>query len=202
MRLRRRIVGNSLCRTNAYAVAEKVVTRKLAHPQDRWEDALKVGVQYGAWRHSVRRDVTEAPEKACAKFRDFDNMFTAEGGVPEPERATFLIDALATAAQAPAELPFPVTCRTVGKEAPNGQPCNGRQVLGSINVHQLRRSKVLSFTYSPRSGESMDELSLSAAYRGTPTWIKLVIASRQHWGRDSIAEGEVRSAAVEVARDH
>lgn len=196
--------GHWLCRTNAYFVPRKVVTGRWERPQDRWEDPLKIAVRYGAWRRPRGRDFSDAGEKACAKFRDFGNTFTTEGREhDDPERAAFMVDAAATAARAPGALAFPVTCRAFDKMGPREQPCDGRSILRGLSVRGLGHAKNLSFTSDAEFGDSVDELTLAApGEAGTGSWLVLVVASRQHWGRDSVSEGEVKSVEVRVERMH
>jgi hypothetical protein len=190
--------AESLCRTNAYFVPEHVVTGKLDRPQDRWEDKLRIETRYGVWR-PVGRGEGNSREKACAAFRDFDNMFTAEGDPPEPERAVFLLDALVTAARGSGPLPFPVTCRRYSKGEPHGRPCDGRNLLRDLSVRGLRHARMVSFSYGREFGDSVDALSLptppAAEQAGS---MQLMVASRQHWGRDSVSEGEVKSVSVRI----
>lgn len=192
--------GHWLCRTNAYFVPRKVVTGRLEQPQDRWEDPLVIRVRYGVWRRPLGRDFSDAREKACAKFRDFENTFTTEGGEhDDPERAAFMADAVATAARAPGPLAFPVACRRFDEYGPREEACDGRSILRGVSARRLRHARGVSFKHGETFGESVDELTLSAPPPPQgEAWLVLVVAARQHWGRDSASEGEVRSVEVRV----
>ncbi|HEX6374109.1 MAG TPA: hypothetical protein VFZ91_00140 [Allosphingosinicella sp.] len=191
--------GAWLCRANTYSFPRKVVTGRLQRPQERWEDDLAVERRYGIWRRPSAADGDR--DRACAAFRDFGNMFVSEGvDGADPERAPYLLETVIAAARASGRLPFPLTCHRYGRHDAEGGACDGRAILRGLSLERLRRSKTLAFAHGENFGTSRDQLSLAA---GPPhSGLVVTIVSEQHWGRHSIAEGEVRSVHVAVEGPH
>lgn len=195
--------GHWLCRVNAYWVPQKIVTGQEVRGQDWWEDDLSVALRYGIWRRPSAPKASEAARhNACRDFRNFKNTFIAEpAGVPNAERAVFLLEKLIMAAEGAGDPPFPVTCRRWSKHDATSQPCDGRVVLAGLRLEELGYARELSSTHGEEFGSSRDELRVASA-GAADTAVTLTIDSRQHWGRHSVGEGEVRSVAVSVDASH
>ncbi len=197
--------GSWTCRVNAYSVPNNVVTGRLERPEDRWADDLEVETRYAVWRRPSAPDPPDAARhKACAAFRDFGSSFSADGPeTADPERASFLLEAVIVAARRGGKPAFPLSCRRGGKHDAESRPCDGRAILSSLSLRRLRRSETLSFAYNPESGASRDRLSLAGAPPpGRPEPVTLTIASDQRWGRHSISQGEVKAVEVDVEPLH
>lgn len=192
--------GHWLCRVNVYWVPQKIVTGEEVRGQDWWADDLSVQRRYGIWRRpSAGGSSDEARHKACVGFKAFDTTFEAAGDPPEPERAVFLLERLIMAARAGGPLPFPVMCRRWAKHGETPQRCDGMAILRGVSLRDLGYAKVISFDHGKKFGSSRDELRIGSRAHEDVT---LTVDSRQHWGRHSIAEGEVRSVAVVVDASH
>lgn len=187
--------GEWLCRVNAYSVPAKIVTGKLAYPQDFWADDLSVKRLYGIWRRPTVAPRSRSRDKACAAYRDFGHLFVEEG-VLAASRGAYLLDVLLTDAAA-GRLPFPATCASLD-DGGQTRPCDARAVLRGRSLKDLGRVEQLDEKEFEHEIRWSDRLTLRGDSRDV--LIDIEVVSDQHFGRQSADEADVRSIAVAVGR--
>jgi hypothetical protein len=186
--------GAWLCRVNSYFVPQQVLTAKIVQQQDPWTDNLDVRRRFGVWRRPSLGPASDAAgQKACAEFRDFDHLFGVDGSA-DPERGPYILDRLLTLLSS-GKLNIPLSCLTVDAR---GQPsnCNARTVLKSLSLKNLESVDVASEQQFDGGARHTDTLWMHPDGRMRTYPLGVEIVSDQHFGKQSIAEGDIRSVKV------
>jgi hypothetical protein len=175
--------GGWLCDTNRYSIAAKVADALTVY-QRYWDDDLEVRQTFGVWRkpsQPIPPGLTR--EAACAKYRDFDNVFL-ERGDGTASRAIYLLDHALDAART-GRPKFEVSCTD------SGRPCDGLAALKSMDLRHVRLVTNLSAEEGPSSRSRSDQIDLDIPTTKEPDGVWMVIRSVQRYGKHSNDEGDV-----------
>jgi len=156
---------------------------------------VAVETYYAAWRSPAEGNDDDR-EAACAKFRDFDTLFYADG-IDGPGRYIFLLDRLLRDLAA-GKTTYPVECvDRRGSRA--GKPCDAKAVASGLSIRKLGSGQTESERETENSFRRIDRLHFRIGKaHDHPVILVLTIDSEQHFGRQSMDEGDIRSARLEM----
>jgi hypothetical protein len=187
--------GSWLCRVDKITVPEWIAHGRPKNEGEKWKDDIEVERYYAAWR-SPAEGTDDNREAACAKFRDFDSLFSADG-TDGPGRYIFLLDRLLRDL-AMGKTSYPVECLD-RRESRTGKPCDAKVVASGLSIKRLSGGQTESERETENSSLRTDQLHFRVGdAHGHPVVFTLRIDSEQHFGRQSMDEGDIRSAGFEL----
>lgn len=187
--------GSWLCRVDKISIPEWIARGRPKSEGEKWKDDIAVETYYAAWRSPAEGNDDDR-EAACAKFRDFDTLFYADG-IDGPGRYIFLLDRLLRDLAA-GKTTYPVECvDRRGSRA--GKPCDAKAVASGLSIRKLGSGQTESERETENSFRRIDRLHFRIGKaHDHPVILVLTIDSEQHFGRQSIDEGDIRSARLEM----
>jgi hypothetical protein len=186
--------GSWLCRVDKVTIPEWIAQGRPKTDSEQWEDDIEIDTYYAAWR-SPAEGSDEGRVDACSKFRDFDRLFYDEDG--GAGRYIFLLDRLLRDL-GKGRANYKVACLD-RRESRAGKLCDPKSVAKTLSIYKLQVGQMMSEKETANSYLRTDLLGFRlGTTHGHPLHLSLTIDSEQHFGRQSMDEGDILSAKFEL----
>jgi hypothetical protein len=182
-----------LCRVDRVTLPEWIVEGRPKTESEFFDDDIELDRLFGVWR-SPSEGKEDDRDAACAKFRDFDNLFheDAKGG---ESRFIFLLDRLLRDLAA-GKTRYPIECiDRRGSRA--GKPCDAKAIASGLSIKRLGSGQTESERETADSFLRTDRLHFRIGdTHGHPVIVALLIDSEEKFGTKG--DGDIRAARFEV----